>query len=395
MEEACEAVNRTNFLILGGGTIGCSLAYHLSIRGRKVTVLERNDTATGTAGASGSLISWFSSKPGTRLDFSIASHQMLPQLERDLDCDIGLKMNRGNIQCIANKTELAIAEKLVREHRMEGYEAYIIGLKEAMKLEPAISPELLGAINIPRVHYLDPIKLAFAFRKNAVKHGAEFVNEAEVTGLIFQRNTCVGAHSTAGDYYGDAVINCCGSWAPRIGKMAGIHLPITPRRGQMLITEPAARFVNAEISSSTFEALIYHPELVDDPRILRYNLSFALEQTDTGTAIIHGTREDAGLDTGNDPEVIELLLQTACRIVPRLKEMKIIRAFSGLRPWSDDMMPFLGPVKSVPGFFLCCGHGGSGISMSAITGKTMSELLLDGHSATFDLSVFSPSRIQI
>ena len=77
-------MNRTDYLILGGGTIGCSLAYHLSMRGKKVTVLERRDTATGTAGASGSLISWFGSKPGVRLDFTIASHQMLPQLEKDL-----------------------------------------------------------------------------------------------------------------------------------------------------------------------------------------------------------------------------------------------------------------------------------------------------------------------
>lgn len=325
-------MNRTDYLILGGGTIGCSLAYHLSMRGKKVTVLERRDTATGTAGASGSLISWFGYKPGVRLDFTIASHQMLPQLEKDLDSDIGLKLNHGNIQCIANQTEMAIAEKLVREHRTDGYEAHIIDLKEAMKIEPAISPELLGAINIPRVHYLDPIKLAFAFRRNATKRGAIFVNDAEVTGLIFEQGACVGAHSTAGDFYGDAVINCCGSWAPRIGEMAGIRIPITPRRGQMLITEPVARFVNAEISSSTFEALIYHPELVDDPRILQYNMSFALEQTESGTAIIHGTREDVGLDTGNEPDVIELLLQTACKIVPRLKEMKIIRAFSGLRP---------------------------------------------------------------
>lgn len=386
-------MNRSDYLILGGGTIGCSLAYHLSMRGKKVAVLERRDTATGTAGASGSLISWFGSKPGVRLDFTIASHQMLPQLEKDLDSDIGLKLNHGNIQCIANQTEMSIAEKLVREHRMDGYEAHIIDLKEAMKIEPAISPELLGAINIPRVHYLDPIKLAFAFRRNATKRGATFVNDAEVTGLIFERGACVGAHSTAGDFYGDAVINCCGSWAPRIGEMAGIKIPITPRRGQMLITEPVAHFVNAEISSSTFEALIYHPELVDDPRILQYNMSFALEQTESGTAIIHGTREDVGLDTGNEPDVIELLLQTACKIVPRLKEMKIIRAFSGLRPWSDDMMPFLGAVDSVPGFYLCCGHGGSGISMSAITGRTMSELLVDGRAYTFDLTAFSPARI--
>ncbi len=386
-------MSKTDYLILGGGTIGCSLAYHLCMLGKRVTVLERGDTAFGTAGASGSLISWFGPVPGVRLDFSLASHQMLPQLEKDLSDDIGLKLDLGNIQCIANETEMKIAERLIREHRIEGYEARIISLKEAMAREPAISPNLLGAIDIPRVHYLDPMRLAFSFRRNATRNGARFINEAGVTGLIFQGGACVGAQTTAGDFYGDAVVCCCGSWSPRIAAMAGIRLPITPRRGQMLITEPTARFVNAEISSSTFEALIYHPELVDDPRILEYNLSFALEQTETGTAIIHGTREDAGLDTGNQPEAIELLLRTACRIVPRLKELKIIRAFSGLRPWSDDMMPFLGPVDKVPGFFLCCGHGGSGISQSAITGKCMSELLAYGRSTTFDLTPFSPARI--
>ncbi len=385
-------MNRSEYLILGGGTIGCSLAYQLSARKKRVTVLERNDTAAGAAGASGSLVGIWGYEEGPEFDFVKASVGMVPELVKGLDVPVGFRQ-KPYLQCISNESEMHIAETLLKKYVFDDVQAEIVDIKEALKYEPAINPHMKGAILVRDMNYLDPIELAFGFRKKALELGAEFVNEAEVTGLIFEGERCVGAKTPKGDFYADAVILSAGAWSPQIAAMAGITLPVKPFRSEMMITEPTGPLVNGEIGSCTLEAVWYYPELIKDERILKYKMSFALEQTDTGTCIIHGTREDAGYDVVASPSVLELLLKTGYEIVPALRELKIIRTFCGLRPVSSDNLPYIGPVLQVPGFFLCTGHGASGITMSAGTGRAMSELLIDGKSRIADLTAFSPARI--
>ncbi len=386
-------MNRSEYLILGGGTIGCSLAYQLSARGKAVTVLEKSDTAIGAAGASGSLVGIWGYEEGPEYDFVKASVNMVPDLVRELGVNVGWRHHKPYLQCISNESEMHIAETLISKYIFDEVQGEIIDIKEALKYEPAINPNMMGAILVKDMDYLDPIELAFGFRKRASELGASFVNEAEVTGLIFEGDTCIGANTPKDDFYADATILCAGAWSSRIAAMAGINLPIKPFRSEMMITEPTGPLVNGEIGSCTLEAVWYYPELITDERILKYKMSFALEQTDTGTCIIHGTREDAGYDVVASPAVLELLLKTGYQIVPALRDLKIIRTFCGLRPVSADNLPYIGPVERVPGFYLCTGHGASGITMSAGTGKAMSELLIDGKAVTADLTAFSPARI--
>ena len=383
-----------DYLIIGAGTIGCSLAYQLSIRGKHVTVLDRGDTAFGAAGASGSLVGPWGYEKGPEADFVAASIHLAPSLVRDLGCDVGWKANTDYLQCISDDMEMHIVETLLAKYVYGEVHAYIADIKEAKRIEPAISQNLKGAIVVPDMNYLDPIKLAMGFRKKAVENGADFINDAAVTKLILKNGQCIGASTAAADYYADSVVLCAGSWSPLIAKTAGLDLPVKPFRSEMMITEPVGPLVNGEIGSCTLEAVWYYPELIKDETILKYKLSFALEQTSSGTCIIHGTREDAGYDVVPVPGVLELLLKTGTEIVPALRDLRIIRSFCGLRPVSADNLPYLGAAPGVPGLFLCTGHGASGITMSAVTGKAMSEYLIDGRAKICDITAFDPSRIK-
>ena len=383
---------KSDFLILGAGIIGCAAAYYLSREGASVTVLERGDTAFGTAGASGGLVNWITCAE-SQMELFMRSQDMLEHLQEELDADFELNYNSYNMQIISNEIEWKASEQLVKDFKLPGFEARLIDSEESHRLEPSVTDDMLGSIYVPRVHYLNPIKLALAYRRAAERHGAVFINDAGVTGLIRDGAAVTGARTAKGEHYAAVTVNCTGVWSDKLSAMAGVEAPIHPIRGEFVITEPTEHFCNTTISSAQYQTIVQHPELFS-PNAIKYNLGFSVEQTTTGACIIHGTREmDSGLDKSVIPEVIELLVQTAVKFIPRLGKLKLMRAYAGVRPGTPDGDPYLGFCEGVPGFCECCGHGGEGIALSPATGEAMAELLLKGRTEHCDISRFSPNRL--
>lgn len=385
-------MEKTDFLVLGGGMIGSSAAYYLSRTGASVTVLERGDTAFGTAGASGGLVNWITCAD-SQMEMFLHSQAMLETLPQELDADFELNYNSYNMQIISNQIEWDASAKMVQEIRLPGFEAHLIDKEESHRLEPFVTDDMLGSIYVPRVHYLNPIKFALAYRNAAIRLGARFLNGMEVTGLLTEKGRVTGARTPKGDFSAGTVINCAGVWSDKIAEMAGIKGPIHPIRGEFAITEPTAHFCNTTISSAQYQSIVQHPELFP-PNAIKYNLGFTVEQTHTGACIIHGTREmNSGLDNGIIPEVIELLVQTACRFIPRLSKLKIMRCYAGVRPGTPDGDPYLGFVDGLEGFCQCTGHGGEGIALAPATGEAIAQLLTTGRTESCDISRFSPMRL--
>lgn len=380
-------------IILGGGIIGCAAACELGRRGHRVIVLEKQDTACGTAGASGGLISWFTCMPGPQMDLFDISDRMYEGLEEELGYRFGLQYGAGNLQLIRGEYELEAAKKLAAERVRDKREAYIIDINEVRALEPEVSGELKGAIHIPHAHHVDPIRLAMAYRKAAADCGVRFFNQEEAVGFLKDKERFVGVRTAKSVYFAERIINCCGVWGGKIAELAGYYLPITARKGQLLVTEPVSKLCTTAVSSCAWQMVMNHPELVKDKRLLKYGLSFTIEQTETGACILHGTREEGTFtDTGSDPEVIELIARTACGYIPRLREMKIIRAFSGLRPWTPDQLPVIGSFPGNPELIMCCGHSGEGIAQAPATAKVLADWLETGRSPDIELEAFSPLR---
>lgn len=323
--------HKSDFLVLGGGIIGCSVAYFLSKTGASVTVLERGDTAFGTAGASGGLINWITCGE-TQMELFMRSQDMLEHLQEELGADFELNYNSYNMQIISNQIEWDASAQLVNDFKLPGFEAKLIDSYESHLLEPCVTEDMLGSIYVPRVHYLNPIKFALAYRNAAVKHGAKFVNGAEVTEILHEGARVIGAKAKGECWYAGTTINCTGVWSEKVSAMAGSTAPIHPIRGEFAITEPVKHFCNTTISSAQYQTIVQHPELFPAAAI-KYNLGFSVEQTSTGACIIHGTREmNSGLDNGVIPEVIEMLIQTACKFIPKLGTLRIMRTYAGVRP---------------------------------------------------------------
>ncbi len=364
-------------IVVGAGAVGCSCAYELTKAGKKVLVVDKKDACMGTGGATGGLLSWFTKKPGYHLDLFLESYKMFAPLEDEIG-SFGLH-EEGSVQVIETELELELVKKsMERDDIPPGFELRIVDGKDLLDLEPYISPDLLGALWIPQSGRMEVFEYIYALMRAARARGCEYLAETAVVDLVLDGRRVRGVKTNRGEFACDTVVNACGVWGNDLANMLGFDMPIKPRRGQMVAMEQRARFVNHMITSSMYQTIKFHPELITDETIQRIGYSFGIEQTDSGTAILSCTREFAGFDTGITTEAITKIIQGAAKIFPCLKDMSLIRTFSGLRPYTPDGLPIVGTLGQYEGFLMACGHEGDGIALAPVTAKLIKELILDG-----------------
>jgi sarcosine oxidase subunit beta len=173
--------------------------------------------------------------------------------------------------------------------------------------------------------------------------------------------------------------------------MAGVSIPIRPRKGQILISEPIGPFVHCTVQCAQYYMIKHRPETVKDEYVVRTGSSLSLAQTDDGALTIGSTRELEGFNRENTLESFGAIARRAVQFFPALRDVHIIRSFAGLRPYTPDGLPLIGELNGVKGLYIAAGHEGDGIALSPITGKLMAELLADGKSS-FPLDAFNPNR---
>ncbi|HBC27875.1 MAG TPA: FAD-dependent oxidoreductase [Ruminococcaceae bacterium] len=380
-------------IVIGGGVIGSSLTYYLSKLRKKVLLVEKTDLCSGSAGATDGYITPHTKKPGYHLEMALKSCELYETLAEDLESDINLELGLhcGGIQACEDEMQWELISRNAAELSKSGLELYMLDIEDARKIEPELSPRLRGALFSPIASSVNPMRLTQAYVDAAKKFGAKVLLHTEVQGLLFEGERVSGVSTPNGSFSSEYTVNCGGSWGGVIAKMAGLDLPIIPKRGQIIVSEPVAPMLNTVMQSGIYPIIKYKPELIQDERIFRLGLAFGIEQTKDGTLLIGGTRELAGFDRGNTFEAIEAVLKTVSRYIPAILHLNFIRCFSGLRPHTPDGLPILGKVKSVPGFVMCCGHEGDGIALAPITGKLVAEDLVYGE-PSFPISPCATER---
>lgn len=378
-------------IVIGGGVIGSSVTYQLAKLGKKVLQIEREDLTRGAAGATDGVVGYHTKKPGPQMELAIRSIAMFEHLSEELGMDIEYGLHCGGMQPVEDQLQWDILSEIVEEQKKSGVDIRMIGIEEARRLEPMLAEDLKGALYSPTGGKVNPIRLTLAFAKAAKRLGAALLTETEVTGLQMEGCRVTGVVTTKGSFTADAVVNACGAWAAAIGKMAGLQIPILPRKGQLIVTEPVGPFMEVTLQCARYNVIKFRPEAVDDPAALKLGNSLSIEQTRDGGLIIGGTREFAGYDRGNTLEAIETILQRAVRFFPALKDLCFIRTFAGLRPYTPDGLPLIGPVEGLEGFYMAAGHEGDGIALSPITGKLLAEQIVYGE-PSYSLRDFDPNR---
>lgn len=383
-----------DIIVIGGGIIGCSVTWQLAKLGKKVIQIEREDLTRGAAGATDGVVGYHTKKPGPQMDLAVQSIAMFEHLGEELGTDIEYGHHCGGMQPVEDQLQWDILSGIVEEQRKSGVDIRMISIEEARKIEPMLAPDLKGALYSPAGGKVNPIKLTLAFAGAAKEKGAVILTETEVTDILMEGNVVKGVKTTKGEFYSDAVVNACGAWAARIGEMAGLHIPIKPRKGQLIVTEPIGPFMDVTLQCARYNVIKFRPDAVDDPAALKIGSSLSIEQTESGGLIIGGTREFAGYNRENTLEAVEAILRRAVRFFPALKDICFIRAFAGLRPYTPDGLPLIGKVNGLCGFYMAAGHEGDGIALAPITGKLLAEQIVYGKES-YSLESFDPNRFSL
>jgi sarcosine oxidase subunit beta len=381
-------VSRTaDVLIIGAGVIGTSIAYHLTRHGIKPLLIEKSGPAAGSSGACDGLVFLQSKKPGLHLRLALESRSRFDGLNEALGGGIEYK-NPGGMCLIESEAELAAMRVFVEAQRRSGLAVELIDGDEARRREPCLSKKVVAATFSALDSQVNPYALTFAFLRGAKSAGARISTGEEVKGIEAAGGRATGVLADKGRISAPVLVNAAGALAAEVGRMAGLQVPITPRRGQILVTAAVPPLLRHCLISAQYVAAKFRPELAE-----KGGMGFSLEQADNGNILVGSTREFAGFDRRTTFDGIRTIAGRIVPVIPALARVPVIRTFGGLRPYTPDGLPVLGKVEGLEGFIMAAGHEGDGIALSAITGELIADLIATGRTQ-FPLDAFRLERFQ-
>jgi len=371
-------------VVIGGGVIGASIAYHLAKRKVGVVLLEKGNAACGSSGACGGTIFLQTKSPGTHLELALASSRRFVYLEQELGGGFEYQRHGGMI-VIETEEELRTLQQFVEKQNSFGLDVSLLDTKQAREMAPLLSDKILGATYSPMDAQVNPMFLTFAFLKAARVSGAQILTNTRVTGFRRTANCIRSVKTDKGEIQTATVVNAGGAYASEIGALLNLAIPIKPRRGQLAVTEAIEPMVSCCMLSAQYIAAKFNPALAQKGG------GVSIEPTANGNFILGSTREFVGFDNSVDLAGIRHIAGHAAGILPFLKRLNVIRVFAGLRPYTPDGLPILGTVEGLDGFVMAAGHEGDGIALSPVTGEIIAGLIVDQRT-DFPLDAYSLAR---
>ena len=378
--------------VIGAGVIGTSCAYHLVKKGLSVALVDRNNVARGTSSHCDAVALIVDKQPGVDAAMGYASIQRFLELQNELDSDFELHQ-RGCLYACDTEQEMEVAAQYARDMQADGYNVNALSPKELLEHEPFLAKDLIGGLFSDIDLGLNPYKLCFAFVDTVLGKGLDIYTYTNVTGVrLVGEKRVQGVDTDKGFIPCGKVVNACGVWSPEIGRMAGLEIPVEPRKGVILVSAPSFKFCNQKVQEFGYMISKFsNHECKRDPELEKYEVSFVIEPTDANNVLIGSSRNFAGYDISTEMEIIHVIAKRAIRFYPILKDLNCIRTYAGLRPFLADHLPLITQVDEVPGYYIATGHEGDGISMAPTTGRLISELIA-GEEPYLDLTPFSFNR---
>lgn len=380
--------------VIGGGITGLSTAYHLLKSGKRVLLIEKNHIGAGASSACDDMILLQSKKPGISLQMAFESLEMYKRLSAELGYNVEFE-TRGGMILIENNYHLHVMEEYVKQQKSYGLDVHIIDQKEVRRRQPNVRDGIVASTFSDKDSQVNPLKVMRGFMRKGLSMGLEIKQGAVIKEMNPLQNgwrlTLEDGQSIETEY----VINAAGAWAPQVGKIIGIDIPITPKRGQIAVTEQIPSIGETNVWSAEYIVSKLKPDTVKAKNDTYKNLGigFAFSQTANGNCLIGSTRENVGFDRETSVKALKILINQAVSFFPILKNVHIIRSFAGLRPGTSDGKPIICEVKNRKGFYIAAGHEGDGIALAPITGKLISDMI-NGRSITYNMKEVDIKRFE-
>ena len=355
-------------VVIGGGIVGAACAYYLCGSGLDVHLVERHFPASGTSRAcDGLILAW--DKSGPTLALAQTSAGLWAELSETLALDFEYART-GTIMLADSEEGLAAAGEKVKAMHAAGIRGDVLDGPGLRSLEPNLTLDLAGGAFFPDDAQIDPRRATAALLSAAHKQGLTLHDRAEVTAIRRDGEGKITSVKTqAGEIATETVVCAAGAWSNQVARLVGIETPIQPRKGHILVTAKAPGLIRHPLLEGGYAATVHSTS--ED-----LEFAFVAEKTASGTLLLGSSRQFVGFDRTVSLSVMQAVAARAVRFLPSLAGVKVIRSYCGLRPWSPDHLPLIGPVETVPGFYLASGHEGAGIGLAPVTGRLIAEWIV-------------------
>lgn len=362
----------TEFAVLGGGLVGMAIAYGLARRGREVTVFDEGDVALRASRGNFGLV-WVQGKGTSMPPYALwtrRSAALWPTLAEELGksggVDLELSQPGGFEYFLSEDEAQASVARLsaLREALGGDYPFEYLGHNALKEKVPEIGPQVVGAIYCPDDGHVNPLYLLRALYKGVISLGARVVSGAAVRELRY-RDPGFELQSSE-RWHADKVVLSAGLGNAALAPMVGLHAPVRPQRGQVIVCERAKPFMKYPNSG--------------------------IRQVGEGAIQLGASQEEVGLDDGTTPQVLAAIARRAVATFPLLRQLRMVRAWGALRIMSPDGHPIYDRSSRCPGAFLVTCH--SGVTLAAVHALELAAWI-DGSDASQQLEAFSAERFAL
>lgn len=352
-------------VIIGGGIVGSSIAWHLTASGcGKVLVIERESAqGKGSTGKSmGGVRAQFST--AVNIQMSLYSIPFYARFDETLGYPAGYR-SQGYLFLATKPSHLDyLRANFLRQKSLGLGAVRMMDRAEIVAMLPQLRfDDILGGSFCPSDGFVDPHSAMNGFMASAMEKGAILWKKTEVTGIAADQHGVSGVETSREKVSTRIVVNAGGAWAAKIARMAGVELPVEPLRRMLVPSEPFDDFPHSS------------------PMVVDMSNGFHFRPESRGFLLAWNDPEETpGYKTNFEPSFIEKILTRAANRVPAFENLAVNpkRAWAGLYEMSPDHHAILGPVSEIPGFYLANGFSGHGVMHAPATGKILSDLILDG-----------------
>lgn len=361
----------TDVLIVGAGIIGAACARALTLAGLAVTVVDRSAAASGTSARGEGNLLVSDKGPGAELRLAQYAGSLWPDLRAELAAELGPAFpsieyeQKGGLVVATTTAGAAPLLAFAATQRDAGVDARAVSVTEALVLEPDLNPAITAAVHYPEDAQVQPVVATEALLASARAHGAVVRTGVEVIGpLLGGDGRITGVRTSAGDMPAGAVLVAAGPWSGDVAALLGVHLPVLPRRGVVLVTTRMPH----RIFHKVYDGDYFGATQSSDASL---QTSSVVESTASGTVLIGSSREQIGFDERLRVPVLQELAVKALRVFPFLATASIMRSYGGFRPFMPDHLPVIGADHRASGLWHASGHEGAGIGLSLATAEML------------------------